>query len=713
MTDETLDENQDMADLTDEQIIHACRDRFKMVEEIESEWRKNFVEDLKFYSGDQWPGQVKADRETEGRPCLTVNRIPQFVRQITNDQRQNRPSIKVFPVGGGSDKDTAKIIQGLIKHIEYDSNAEMVYDTAFEGAAKGGRSFYRLITEYRNAMTFKQKITMKRFRNPLVVYFDPNSCEADGSDAVFCIISDKIKKDTFRKMYPGSKLASENDWKSAYGGATGGWLENDIVRVAEYYDKVFIKKEILQLSDGTACLAYRKGGDGSQILVDEKNTNLGFEDEAKTRPIRVLGRRTTLVPEIRWYKVTYDEILERRIIPGIYIPVIPVLGDEVDIDGEIKYEGVITHAKDSQRMLNFWVSAQTELIALAPKAPFIAAEGQIEGYEDVWGSANRKNHAVLPYNMVELNGAAAPPPQRQTFEPPVAAITAAKEQSADDMKATTGVYDAALGSGPGETSGIAIQRRNTQSQTSNFHFMDNFSRALRHGGRIILGWIPYVYDTADIEHIIREDGQHEMVKINQFFNEGQVKKIHDLTKGEYGIIIDSGPSYATQRQETAANMMQLAAKAPQLMNVAPDLIVKAMDFQGAEEIAERLRKTVPAQLLDDKNAPPIPAQAQATLNAQDAQIKLLTAELNKVTDTLKMKRFEIASREKIKAAELQVQIEIALAKMKSASAETLLEHQVALAELMSQKADLVEDQLSNPGTQVPGNNQQPTGAIPG
>ena len=162
--------------------------------------------------------------------------------------------------------------------------------------------------------------------------------------------------------------------------------------------------------------------------------------------------------------------------------------------------------KDPQRMYNYWSSNETEVIALAPRAPFIGVAGQFEGFEVNWRDANKRNFPYLEYNPTSVAGTPAAPPTRNVYEPPVQAITQAKALSADDLKATTGIYDSALGAQAVESSGIAIQRRNMQSQISNFHFIDNMNRALRQAGRIIIELIPAIYDTAQSKRILKDDG---------------------------------------------------------------------------------------------------------------------------------------------------------------------------------------------------------------
>jgi hypothetical protein len=362
---------------------------------------------------------------------------------------------------------------------------------------------------------------------------------------------------------------------------------------------------------------------------------------------------------------------------GKWIPIIPVLGEELDIDGEKVLEGIVRQAKDSNREYNYWKSAATEMIALAPKAPFIGASGQFEGFEHQWENANTENYAYLQYNAKSIGGTLAPPPQRQTYEPAIQAITQAMMQSADDMKATTGIYDASLGARSNENSGIAIQRRNVQAQTNNFHYIDNLSRAIRHLGRILVDLIPHIYDTPRAVRILAEDGEQEIVAINQVFEKQGQQVSYMLNQGKYDVSVSSGPSYQTKRQESSAAMLELAKSTPQLMVVAPDLVMKSLDFPGADILSERFKKTLAPGLADDKEKQPIPPEAVQQMQQQDQMIQMLTEKLNESSEQIKMKTKELESKERIAMAQIERDYNLKLAELDAQDSRLLLQTQAA------------------------------------
>jgi hypothetical protein len=695
---------------TDEQIITEAKDRYKLIESAETNIRADFLDDMRFYSGIQWPDIIKTERNKESRPCLTVNRLPGAVHQITNDQKQNKPAIKVLPIGDGADEITAELLGDMIRHIEKDSHAEVAYDTAFDNQVIGGRGWARITKEYCDELSFNMKLVIKPVLNALSIMFDPGSKMPDGSDANFAFVSDSMQKSHFKKEYPESFLGGIDDWAS-FGPTSDGWIEQDRCRVVEYYTKEWVPKTIGLLSNHDVI-------DLADIEGDPETANYGYLDAEKTKPIQLLAKRRTLVPEVHHFKLTGKDVLERTIWECPWIPVFPFIGERIELEGKTIYVGLVKHAKDPQRMLNYWVSAETEGIALAPKAPWVIPQGADEGFEEEWATANTENHSALHYKPINVAGQLVPAPQRNSVEPPVEAITRAKAGAVDDFKSTTNIYDPTLGTGPADTSGIAIQRRNTQAQNGNFHFVDNAAKTQKHMGRVLVYMIPKVYDTNRIVRITKVDGQQDQAEINGIASDG-IKPVNDLSIGTYDVEVSTGPSFATRRQEAAQSMENVIKAYPQLFNIMGDLLFKNLDYPGADEMAARIRKTIPPQLLEDDKKNPVPPQAVAQIQQMGQMIQKLSQALQANQQIIENKKIELSSKERIEYAKLQVDVEKTLANLKSKDGQILLEHTLAALQMnqgiLNQEQSLAPNQQNlnpqGPGqaTAAPGINQQPTG----
>lgn len=690
-------EKRDIDPSTDTALIKLAKQRFDLAVDAESENRKQELEDLEFLTGEQWPMEIRHQRMNDMRPCLTVNKLPQFVRQITNDQRQNRPSIKVNPCDSEADVDTAKIYQGMIRHIEYNSHADIAYDTAFEAAAGPGLGYFRLVTDYSDPMSFQQEILIKRIKDRFSVYLDPFYQEPDGSDSQWGFVFEDMARDEFQAQYPDADLSGQSDWESLGYGSQGLFIKKDTVRVAEFYYKVWEEVELCLLSNKKS--------------VEKKNLPTKLEDG-----VRVISERKSMVPRIKWAKLTGHEILERTDIPGHWIPIIPVIGEEYLVEGRKIIQGIIRMAKDPQRMYNYYASAATEMIALAPKAPFIGAEGQFEGYEDIWKSANYKNHAYLQYKPLSLQGVTVPAPSRTQFTPDVQAITNERMQASDELKAVTGIYDATLGNRSNEQSGIAIQRRNSQSQISNFHFIDNLSRSLRHAGRMLINWIPQIYDTQQAVRIIGEDGEVKMEEINQLITgpDGSISKQHFLDSGTYDCTVDIGPSYQTKRQEAVGSMIDLAKAAPQAMQNAMDILVRNMDWPGSSEIADRIKKSLPPQVTADDKDSKVPPAAQQQIAQMSQMLQSLNNECNQYAQIIKTDQLKLASQERI--ALIKAQTDLTTEVMKHDQKDAALVFNAELARInqrLDQNLDFQQNINAMPGSQSAASpNQQSQGAGP-
>lgn len=593
------------------EIVARARKRWELAAEAESDNRYDGIDDDKNYAGDQWPYSVLQDRQNERRPIITINKLPTFVHQVTNEQRMNRPAINVSPVGDRGDPDAAEIWRGLIRAIERESNADIAYDTAFESAVRKGWGYWRITTEYEGQDSFDQRLVVKRIRNAYSVYLDPNHQEPDGSDAKWAFVSEMITRDEFNDRWPDADPMSWDG--SGVGEGMKEWITEDSVRIAEYYELEYEKRTLVQLVNG----------------------HVGWKDElAKDHP-KITAERESDCPRITWYKLTAKEILEETPWPGRWIPIVKVIGDEIDIEGKVMLWGIVRFAKDPQRMYNYWSTSETELIALAPKAPWVVAEGQDDGYEQEWKTANVRSHPVLHYKPTSLDGTLVPPPSRQPFAGSPQGVVAAKQGAAQDMMATTGIrFDATLQERMYDESGRALRELRQRGDLGWWHFMDNLARSLRHTGNIFIDVAPFVYDTKRVVTILREDDSEEMVQIDPNAPkavgetksaQGKVIKAFNPTVGKYGVTVTIGPSFATKRVEAAESMMDFARALPNAAALIMDLIAKNQDWPGAEEMATRLAKAVPPQFLSPE-IKDVPPQVQAILASLDQQVKQLTTE---------------------------------------------------------------------------------------
>lgn len=625
-----------------QEMLSLARKRLELAISTFSESRNDELDDLRFLAGSpdnqwQWPADVLQTRgavqgqSINSRPCLTINKLPQHVKQVTNDQRQNRPSGKVIPADDKADVEVAEIFDGIVRHIEYISDADVAYDTACEAQVTFGEGYFRILTDYCDSDTFDQDIKIGRIRNSFSVYMDPSCQDPCGSDAEWCFISQDLLKEEYERQFPDASPISTLQSQGVGDPGLSVWLGEDTVRISEYF---YVEHE-----QGTLNL-YHGGITVVSGTPEDKEIAATGAKPIKTRHI---DQRN-----VKWCKINGFEILEEREWAGNWIPVIRVVGNEFEVDGKVYLSGLIRNAKDAQRMYNYWTSQEAEMLALAPKAPFIGYGGQFEGYEQQWKSANVTNWPYLEVNsdVTDGNGSALPLPQRAL--PPMAqsGLIQAKMGASDDIKTTTGQYDASLGAGGNEKSGKAIIARERQSDTGTYHYVDNLARAVRYCTRQIVDLVPKIYDTQRIARIIGVDGDADHVtldpeqdipvkKIVDQESGAVIKKIYNPSIGKYDVCVTTGPSYMTKKQEALEAMSQLLQGNPNLWAVAGDLFIKNMDWPGAQEMSERFKKSIDPRLLEgEEEENPEMAQAKQQVEALQQEMQQMAGMLQNVSKSI-------------------------------------------------------------------------------
>lgn len=661
---------------------------------------ENWLDDMRFARlGEQWPENVKRQRELEGRPCLTLNKLPAFIRQVTNDARQNSPSIKFHPVGDGADKEVAEILDGLTRNIEYTSNADVAYDTALDHSVTGGFGYFRIVTDYAAEDVFDQDLKIERIENPCSVVPDAFDFGADSANWNYCFITDLYREADFKKKWPNAEVVQ---FEADTTDKLPNWFEDEMIRVAEYWVRDEVPALLLKLSTG-------------EVMFEEQYNSI--KDILDVQGVTVVDQRKTTTHKVTQYIMNGCEILEANPWKGKYIPIVPVYGDEIILEGKRYFNSLIRFAKDPQRMFNYWRTAATELVALAPKAPFIGAKGQFKTDAAKWASANTQTHAYIEYDPV--NGAM--PPQRQPFAGVPAGALQEAANSSDDMKSIMGIYDASLGARSNETSGKAILARQREGDVSTFNYIDNLSRAIRHAGRILCDLIPKVYNTPRIIRVIHENGDNKNVPINQEHmpeqeNENEMQetlqaipKLYDLTVGKYDVTCEAGPSFTTKREEAANQMLSFIQSFPQAATLIGDKLARNLDWPEADDIAERLKAMLPPQLQgQNPQVQQLQQQLQQIQQQAGQQVGQLQNELNQVkTDkALEAKKLDIdiynaeTNRLKVTGAGMQPE------QVQALVIQTL--QQVLTSPDLNQQA---QAQQAPPPQQIPEQPQAPQGAF--
>jgi hypothetical protein len=614
-------------------VIQTAIDRFKLAAEADESWRMECLDDLDFSIGNQWPLTIQTIREKDGRPCLVMDQIQQSIRLVCNQYRQQPPSITINPVGNGADVDTAEIIQGCVRHIEVNSDAQVVYEKTHEGMVRTGFHSCRLLSDYTDDDSDEQDIVIEWIKNGFSVYWQPGVPQ---EKARYCFIISDMPMETFNTEFPDSIMASSSEW-TATGNQPPTWINKDYIRVAEYFEVVDVDR-----------------GKGK-------------------RPKK----------KVIWRKLTAYEILEGgeegQELPGTSIPVFTAYADDIDVDGKRYVAGLVRNAKGPQRQYNYMVSGATEAVSLAPKAPWIVAEGQIGGAQQVmWEQANVRNFAVLTYKQTDVGGKPAPPPQRNIAEPPIAGMSQMISQASLDLKASLGIYDPSLGQRRGDESGKAIERLQAQGNVATLNYSDNMGRMLKRLGKSMLEWIQVIYDTprvqrvinpdGSVKHVVIHNGEEQQEQAQMMAEQANIKNIYNIGVGKYDVIISVGPTYQSKRQESVQTGIDLLKTIPpQQSAIVTDLVVREMDTPWAEQVADRIKKTLPPNIVgDDDSDPQVKMQQmQAQMQQLAQQHDLLTKALQDAQKVVETKQIE--QQGKLQIAQVQEMTKTEIVKLQEAT----------------------------------------------
>lgn len=614
-------------------ILKLAQTRFTRIVSWEQKWRESAREELDFQAGEHWTEEQREERR--GLPCLTFDRIGPSIDQVVNDARQSPTEPRFIPVGGGADKQTAEILQGLMRNIENDSRADIATETAYSYAVQIGRGWFRVLFEYENDVDFTQKIVIKRIANPFCIYPDPAADEFDYSDMRYCFATEDLDKDVFDELY-GDTTAGQatSAWESLGDKIKTEWFPNGAVRVAEYWWVETTKDYICQLPSGDI-VPWNMVPEG----VIPVNTRMTQKRKVKMAKLCGTGILTEETPDGQ----KLSGVVEW---PGKYIPIIPVIGKEILKDGKRFLRGMIRPAMDGNLMFDYMSSKLAQGVGLGPISQWKVADQAIEGYEGVWAESNRKPTAVLKWHPFTSDGKAIPEPQRISPSVDMSATVQALSVYDNNIKAVLSTYDASLGAPGPEQSGRAINARQREADNAHFDFHDNLSRSMRQLGRVVADLIPAVYSEERLVTVFDPDGKSRQVQINAPTIYKGIQRVFDLKNNalRFDVVATSGPNYATKRAEGVVAITELFKMAPAVFARAIDLLVKMLDIPNGDEIADRVR---PADIKPSDEDNPVPPQVQQQLDHAMQLVSALTQSLKFAESKERMERLKLASNERI------------------------------------------------------------------
>lgn len=719
----------------DRAIIAEARTRWTRCDDAEHAQRAAILLAKQFRAGDQWPDEIKRQRQgahaiagipaQPPRPCLVVDRLSQPVRQISNVIKNASFGFDVLPNGAGAETETAEIYKGYMRRVLAQSRGESPVEWAADSAIEGGLGWFRLRADYvhqswdgdpNDPAVFDQELVLERITNNLSVYCDPSALKPTRSDAQFMFVTEDLDKDEFRRRWPTADMADLNAFMAT--GDMQGWVGEHTIRIAEYWRITYENRRFELGEDGTVTEVRKPQKPKPSTDSDSERPDEASDSQADDQPSDLTPQtRIMRVPKVEGFKITACGVLERWAWAGLRIPIFPILGEELNIDGKPKLRGIIEEGMDAQRMINYTYSGAMEIFALAPKSPFVAAAGQVESYKDLWQTANTYNHAYLPYDPMSIAGVAVPPPERNQSEPPIGAAVQLMRTSEEAVKATTATGDASLGnSNPNERSGKALQALQQQSELANSNYPDNVRRALIACGNEMVVVIPKISRKGQILHLMGQDDEPAQALAGQPYTEGPngepipspvspeaaklskgLIKFYDLNQGKYAVTVAVNKATATRREEGASMLAQLIPGLPPAMQaiLTPELI-ENINMPNAQKMAELARRALPPELREpDKDAPPIPPEVQQKMQQLEQALQQATQQLQ--TDGAKqmgaIETAKIDGQIRLQEAQLKGELEITLQQMRNAASIEVARIGAA-KELMNTQAEAQEERIA-------------------
>lgn len=628
------------ARMKDSDLLRTARDRYRLVNEVETKQCERERNDIAFEDGDQWPEAARQTRLAQqpanglpavpARPMLVIDKVKEPVRQILNQERAADIGVEIVAADDFGDlgltpnDDEILLREGLVRRIQRHSKAADARTWAYKRAVIAGRGYYIVRTRFLPGATWDQEVYVDRIYNQESVKLDPSHQQPDGSDADWEFIGLWVPWDRFKGEYPKDANGKKNDIcgcsDEEFVGLTEqypDWYQDEngqkAVRVVDYWYVEREARELAILADGTPA----------------------WEDELPDG-VTAFDTRTIITRTIQFCKIAGGIVeLERTEHPSPLMPIVKVIGDEVlPYDQERRYNGIIRPSRDAQVAFNVMCSKQVETLGLTPIPVVNLDPLSIEGYEEWWKVSNTRTLPYLPSNTWDGQGRQFSPPSRLPVDSniyPIAQSVALFDQA---IKSTTAVPDSTLGNvDPSLKSGKAIREVVQNAQLSTSNFLDNLLRAIRYEGEIINSLLYPIYGTKPgrLVRILTGEGDSQTMAIGQPSDpaiQAKAQKVATLTKdAQFNVIVKIAKSTENRRQQFVELFGSLLGADPAQMMIGGDLFYKNMDIPEARELAKRQRvmlaPPIQALLAQEETGQPFDPKAQAQIGQLQQQLQQL------------------------------------------------------------------------------------------
>lgn len=557
--------------------------------------RMQCLQDRRFYSiaGAQWEGPI--GEQFANKPKFELNKVHLAVIRIINEYRNNRINV-LFTSKDGSENDVlAEACNSLYRSDEQDSGAQEALDNGFEEAVGGGFGAWRLRARYENE--YDDESTTQRIGIEAItdadscVFFDPNSKRQDKRDAKWAVVLTGMDTEAYRDEYDDDPTT----WPKEIHQSEFDWCTPDTVYVAEYYE-VEETTELVHFFRGIAL--------GPDDAVDLRVTDEELAAEGKAEELRITGftevrQKRVKCTKIHKYQMSGAYVLEdEKFIAGNRIPIVPVFGKRWVVDGVERCMGHVRLAKDAQMLNNMLMSWLAEMAARFDIEKPILTPEQVAGHANMWAQDNVEKFPYLLINPI-LDPATSQkmpmPPVGYTKAPNIPPAMAALMQLAGEALQELLGNQQAGEEMQANVSGKVVELIQNRLDMQVFIYMSNMAKAVQCLGEIWLGMARdiYVEDGRKMKTLSKDGKAGSLELMRPMYNEetGATDKQNDLTKADFDVVADVGPSSTSRRASTVRALSALlnTATDPETRTILEGLILVNMEGEGLQDVRDFYR----------------------------------------------------------------------------------------------------------------------------
>lgn len=571
-------------------------------------------DDVNFVVRDQWTAVERSEFTRLFKPAMTFNKLYDACKKVVGEQRKNKPDLLVRSLTGKATQEQINLRADLVRTISYQSQNDLVYQTAFKSALMMGFGAFQVLLDYESPKSFNQTIRYDLISDPTRTAFDPTALKPHKGDGNFCARYYVFTRDEFFATYP--YVTNPSSYIDPYMLLDFQWQTRDTITVADYFCKEWFPLIIYKLSDGRV-VNEKEWEIIQKNYRDQKKIVEGAEVEKiieKELP-KIVGKRQTQDYRIMHYRLIRNQIIDFSEWPSRQLPIIFVDGDSYYIEGRQYTKSFIHEARDAQKCVNYFGSEITAEVKNRRREQWLGTPDNIAGYEQDW----RNPELQMGMLRAKPDPKTGQMPQKQPAWDLSPAIMQNFQRATQDIREILGFSETEQLQGR-DISGIARRERKLEGSMSAYVFFDNMNQAIEQGGRVVNDLLDYIIGDEERSMIVRrKDGKTDNVTLNKQTNDGIENTIGS---GDFDVEIDTGPSFAVQKEIALEFLQTTLAAQPQAFPLIADLWAKNLDVQFMPQIAERFKTLVPPQILakeEGKELPPQSPSPQEMMMQQEMQ----------------------------------------------------------------------------------------------